>query len=732
MSKVGFYLTTKAQYDAITNKSESALYFITDTCQIFRGSAPFSHPVKIVSTLPEPSACDCGSIYFNTTTSTINIYDGSKWNTIEASGVALTSVSDHVVTQSDKENEPDVFSNFDVGDEVIIFTNAKNDKFVVSGGGSSKIEGNYEVRVWKDGKIGLTQSAQQWTKIRGINYAGDQQGVVKLADNDDINSVLPSPKAITVSQLTSAINSASSRPIIVDRNSTDAVIESLQPGTDYIFSEKLNSLSISFISSFSDKTTVRFNAVSNIHIDLPATCDIDGDIDFSNDDDAYVIEISNNKAEIEKINTQIPNSNGGVHLFRGANELSASWKVCKNLSSGFSAVVRSGGLLEYPSVYNQGRIIVSDGGRVINPYFSGTGAAANSQLAWCYVSEGGIVSGGTAVNANYNVLDSGTVIDATFVAPTYMNLKSGCILSKCTIINESGINTGRYTLSSGASAFGTILSGKATLTIESGAITSDTVITGSAKVVYNNISTIYSPSAYKNSKGSGIVVSSGMTAFSPKIYAGGKIFTSLDTVVSDVVISGFPTTLSEGVGSAYFKGGVVNGLIASDYSEIVITSTIVNGVVLKDNAYLTTRSGAIVSNISAVGSDLIRVSNGSIVSNVIISSGCTCYIGASSYLNGLIVGKNGWFVAYNYCNGENITIESGASAWISAGGLLNNVTVMSGGTLTLDSAVWIAYTGNIDEIPSLKGGSALNVNSAEGATINVLSGVSGAGYIKFA
>ena len=46
MAQVLFLTGTKAQYDALATKNTNAIYFLTDTGEIRKGAAPFSHPVK--------------------------------------------------------------------------------------------------------------------------------------------------------------------------------------------------------------------------------------------------------------------------------------------------------------------------------------------------------------------------------------------------------------------------------------------------------------------------------------------------------------------------------------------------------------------------------------------------------------------------------------------------------------------------------------------------------------
>lgn len=80
MSKISFYAITEAQYDAIVTKDANALYFITDTNEIYKGESRYSHPAKVVSSYPS-SGQQVGTIYVNSTTNDAKIWDGTNWYT---------------------------------------------------------------------------------------------------------------------------------------------------------------------------------------------------------------------------------------------------------------------------------------------------------------------------------------------------------------------------------------------------------------------------------------------------------------------------------------------------------------------------------------------------------------------------------------------------------------------------------------------------------------------------
>ena len=65
MAKVLFYTATAAQFNILPTKDENALYFITDTGELYKGSVRYSFPVKQVSEFPATG--ESGVIYVSST-----------------------------------------------------------------------------------------------------------------------------------------------------------------------------------------------------------------------------------------------------------------------------------------------------------------------------------------------------------------------------------------------------------------------------------------------------------------------------------------------------------------------------------------------------------------------------------------------------------------------------------------------------------------------------------------
>ena len=92
MAQVLFLTGTKAQYDALATKNTNAIYFLTDTGEIRKGDAPFSHPVKAVESFPESG--EAGAIYVNTSTHEARLWDGTAWQTAGLPTVTSIGASD--------------------------------------------------------------------------------------------------------------------------------------------------------------------------------------------------------------------------------------------------------------------------------------------------------------------------------------------------------------------------------------------------------------------------------------------------------------------------------------------------------------------------------------------------------------------------------------------------------------------------------------------------------------
>ena len=82
-----FWVGTSTNYEALQTKDANALYFLTDTQQIVRGTQKFSQEVQFVANLPESGVR--GVIYYVTGTGVASVWNGTQWKQI-----GVTTVSD--------------------------------------------------------------------------------------------------------------------------------------------------------------------------------------------------------------------------------------------------------------------------------------------------------------------------------------------------------------------------------------------------------------------------------------------------------------------------------------------------------------------------------------------------------------------------------------------------------------------------------------------------------------
>ena len=93
------YSGTQAQYTAATKDTE-ALYFITDTQKLYKGSTDFSSAARVVASMPASPAKDI--VYFDQSDSKVKVFDGSSTHVIAlpASALVGSGSTDNTVATS--------------------------------------------------------------------------------------------------------------------------------------------------------------------------------------------------------------------------------------------------------------------------------------------------------------------------------------------------------------------------------------------------------------------------------------------------------------------------------------------------------------------------------------------------------------------------------------------------------------------------------------------------------
>lgn len=128
MAKVLFYTATVAQFNALETKNENAIYFLTDSGELYKGSTRFSFPVKQVASFPATG--ESGILYVKDN-GEAKIWAGAAYITIGGSLVDnfLSSAVRHVVTAA--EAGSGIFTGMVEGDVGILFTMNNDDTLFV-------------------------------------------------------------------------------------------------------------------------------------------------------------------------------------------------------------------------------------------------------------------------------------------------------------------------------------------------------------------------------------------------------------------------------------------------------------------------------------------------------------------------------------------------------------------------------------------------------------------------
>lgn len=83
---------TQASYNALGTYDEEALYFCSDTRNIYKGSQLYTDGIRRVTTRPQNPAT--GILYFVTSTETLEFYDGTNWIEVSIKITPVDSISD--------------------------------------------------------------------------------------------------------------------------------------------------------------------------------------------------------------------------------------------------------------------------------------------------------------------------------------------------------------------------------------------------------------------------------------------------------------------------------------------------------------------------------------------------------------------------------------------------------------------------------------------------------------
>lgn len=82
MARVEFYSGTRAQYDALKEHSRSALYFLEDTGELYKGDQPYSCPAQVVQSWPSAQDVKAGRIYVLESTGQTRVWSRGGWTEV--------------------------------------------------------------------------------------------------------------------------------------------------------------------------------------------------------------------------------------------------------------------------------------------------------------------------------------------------------------------------------------------------------------------------------------------------------------------------------------------------------------------------------------------------------------------------------------------------------------------------------------------------------------------------
>lgn len=79
---IQYVVLTRSQYDGLETKDSTTLYFISDTCELYRGSANYSSAITYYTAGNRPASGAIGKLYINSTTGEGSTYNGSTWSVV--------------------------------------------------------------------------------------------------------------------------------------------------------------------------------------------------------------------------------------------------------------------------------------------------------------------------------------------------------------------------------------------------------------------------------------------------------------------------------------------------------------------------------------------------------------------------------------------------------------------------------------------------------------------------
>ena len=79
---IQYVVLTRAQFDELATKDSTTLYFVSDTGELYRGSANYSSAITYYTTGNRPASGAIGKLYINSTTGEGSTWNGSAWSVV--------------------------------------------------------------------------------------------------------------------------------------------------------------------------------------------------------------------------------------------------------------------------------------------------------------------------------------------------------------------------------------------------------------------------------------------------------------------------------------------------------------------------------------------------------------------------------------------------------------------------------------------------------------------------
>lgn len=88
---IQYVVLTRAQFDELATKDSTTLYFISDTCELYRGSVNYSSAITYYTTGNRPASGAIGKLYINSDTGEGSTWNGTAWS------VVIPQIADNVI-----------------------------------------------------------------------------------------------------------------------------------------------------------------------------------------------------------------------------------------------------------------------------------------------------------------------------------------------------------------------------------------------------------------------------------------------------------------------------------------------------------------------------------------------------------------------------------------------------------------------------------------------------------